>query len=198
MTEQIIKEIGLHVRKETLLTDFTGVKISTCKAMRKYSKSDVIGGHPLFGPGVELKGKNFVICKVRSEKHWNLYKELLESLELKVVVMSPEEHDKQLNFNIKSEILTPAFLLKRSVIGRMLSQDPNMYAEIETTNPYAKKIIKSYLKTTKDMKKLIDKRDEKALETKIKDLQNYFDDIVPKSREITNKIINEMEKSNDK
>lgn|SRR3989338_5535460 len=213
VTEAVIKEISSHVKKDAILSDFTSVKIMPCKAMKKYSKSEVIGCHPLFGPGVEIKGQKIVFCSIRTKKRAEEYKHILESIGLEVILMNPKEHDKQMaliqclnhidsiafgnyllssNFDLNSKLITPAFLLKRSVVGRMLSQETSLYPSILVHNPYSKKIIKEYSNSIKNISKLIKNKDQKGLESEIKKLQDYFGSLAQESREITNKLLESM------
>src|SRR3989344_5989168 len=86
-TEQVIEEIGPYVREEALLTDFTSVKKKPTAAMLKYSRADVVGGHPLFGPSVDsFKGLDMILCPARGEGYLPGYKNALESMGLKVTV----------------------------------------------------------------------------------------------------------------
>lgn len=214
-TEGVIKKIGPLVRKDAILSDFTSIKTNPCKLMKKYSNGNVVGGHPLFGPGVEIAGQSIVLCNVRGDAESELEK-VYESLGLAVLKKSADEHDKQMaiiqcanqfsnigfanylsmeKFDLnKNEMFTPAFQLKLAVVGRMLSQDPGLYPEILLKNPYSKKIISQYMNGLKEIYELIKKKDEKALENKIKDFQDYFGSLIGESREITNKIINQLGK----
>src|SRR3989344_2589352 len=62
--------------------------------IKKYSRSNVVSSHPLFGPGVSINGQTIVLCNVRGSKFSEL-RQLYQSIGLKVVEMSPKEHDKQ-------------------------------------------------------------------------------------------------------
>jgi prephenate dehydrogenase len=210
VTEEVIKEIGNYVRKDSVLMDFTSVKTGPCKMMKKFSKSKIIGGHPLFGPGVAIKGESIVLCKVRGET--SELKRLFEEIGLKVIEMSAEEHDKEMaiiqcanqfsnigfgsylvkeRFDLGNKLLTPAMKLKLSVVGRTLSQNPELYPEILLHNPYAKKAINQYIKSLKELNEVVKKGDEKELVSKIEELKKYFGDSSEKARELTNKILNE-------
>jgi prephenate dehydratase/prephenate dehydrogenase len=197
ITEKVIEEISKYMKKEALLTDFTSIKISPCKTMKENANCETIGGHPVFGPNVELKGQPFILCPINAkEETIRLYKDILESLGLNVIQMTPEEHDKkmaviqamnhfdnisfanalkELNFNISEKALfSPAFNLKMNIIERMLSQSPELYSDMEILNPYSKEYANNYLKALLEIKKDIDLKDSKALEKKIIELQDYF------------------------
>jgi prephenate dehydratase/prephenate dehydrogenase len=196
-TERVIKEISPYVKKEAILTDFTSIKINPCKIMEKDSKAEVIGGHPVFGPNVNIERQPFVICPIRAKQDSiEKYREILQSIGLNVFEMTPEEHDrkmgiiqamnqfanlsfanalKNLKFDLsKRDLFSPAFNLKLNILERMLSQEPYIYADIETMNPYAEEYSKAYSEAMREIKKCIDSKDNKALERKIEEMQEYF------------------------
>jgi prephenate dehydratase/prephenate dehydrogenase len=212
-TEKVIKEVGPFVRKEAILSDFTSVKTLPCQAMISSSKSQVVGAHPVFGPIPDLKGQSFVICPERvSKTSLSWYKSLFQSLELNVIEMTAEAHDRQmavvqclnhlsnlsfanaiknLKFDLKNkELFSPAFVLKLNLIKRMLAQSSSLYAEIETYNPYAGVIAKNYLASLNEIKKDIDNRKKDLLENKIKKIQTYFDILNQTSEVLTEKVPN--------
>ena len=93
ITEDIIEEVGPYVREEALFMDFTSLKKAPVEAMLKFSRAEVIGVHPLFGPGVKgLKGQTIVLCPARGDKWLPWVKEVFKEAHLEIT--TPEEHDK--------------------------------------------------------------------------------------------------------
>jgi prephenate dehydrogenase len=220
-TERVIKEIGPYVRKNALLTDFTSVKVMPSRAMLKYSRAEVIAGHPLFGPSNNLKGKNFTLYPLRGKSYFNWYKKLLESLGLKIIVMSSDEHDKimaivqclnqlsnlsfgytlkKANLPIKKteELSTPNYLLKIYPIGRLLSQDPSLYSDIEIENPYSKKIAKIHLKAIKEIYRTIRRKDKEGFERIFKETREFLGDFNKEANQKSDKIVNFIGELNKK
>ena len=67
VTESVIREVGPHMKKDSLLMDLTSLKAGPVRAMLEASASEVIGLHPLFGPGVmSLEGQNIALCPARA------------------------------------------------------------------------------------------------------------------------------------
>ena len=183
-TKQVLDEIIPYIRASALLTDFTSVKVSPCTWMHS-SNSNIVGGHPVFGPlksPNDMKGQNFVLCPIKG--NFNEYKSLLESLGLNVLVMKPEEHDKQmaiiqclnqlsniafgdslkqLKFNLDNPLTSPNFQLRLYPVGRVLSQSEEMWADIETENPFSKEVAKVFQESTNKMKKMIENNDKQAI-----------------------------------
>lgn len=191
-TEEVLKDIAPYVRKEALLTDFTSVKEKPVELMRELSEGEVIGGHPLFGPSEELRGQNFVLCPVRGDLYLNWYRGLLESLGLKVAIMPPEEHDQLMavvqclthisnlsfaytlrcmnqNLGAIRDFSTPSCLSRLSAVEKMLSEDPALYADIQSENDFSEGVRKNYLDVVTRL------LDGKGIEQIFKETKKYFE-----------------------
>ncbi len=69
ITINVIEEIAPFVKEDALLMDFTSIKKEPVDAMLKFSRSAVIGVHPVFGPSLNtLKNQTIVICPARPKK----------------------------------------------------------------------------------------------------------------------------------
>ena len=55
-TEEVIRQVGPHVRERALLTDLSSVKMKPVAAMLQHSQAEIIGGHPLFESDADLHG----------------------------------------------------------------------------------------------------------------------------------------------
>ena len=88
-TIEIIKKIGPLVRKDALLMDLTSVKEEPIKAMKKFSKAEVVGAHPVFGPSVStIKDQTVVLCKGRGKKWFKWLESILDKNGAKLKVLS--------------------------------------------------------------------------------------------------------------
>ncbi len=160
-TEKVLTEIIPHLRKEALLTDFTSIKERPLEIM-KTAASNVVGGHPLFGPTTSFEDKCFILCPGKGDFSW--YKQLLQSLNLTVIELSAEEHDKTMaviqslthfsnlalastlqKLGFKKTFSTPTYALKMESIQKMFSQDAELFAEIQFANAHSQETIISYL-----------------------------------------------------
>src|SRR5271157_5126526 len=96
-TSAIIKRVGPLVPVDSLLMDLTSLKKEPVELMLANTKADVIGCHPLFGPGVEdATGENVILCKARGEKWFTWLKKILGKNKLIITENTPEEHDKMM------------------------------------------------------------------------------------------------------
>lgn len=172
-TVEVIKSVAHLVKKEGLIMDLTSLKEFPVKAMLK-SKASVIGLHPMFSHTNPLPGQTVVACPERSGKWYPWIKEILENEGAKVVVLKPKKHDRimavvqslvhfadiafghtirDLKLPIKEYLryASPASELKIAFVGRLLAQDPVLYANIEQYNPYTYKAIRTYLKNIEEL-----------------------------------------------
>jgi prephenate dehydrogenase len=185
ITVDIIKEVGPYVRKDALFMDFTSLKKTPVEAMLNSSQAEVIGAHPLFGPGVEgLEGQTIVLCPARGDKWLSWVKEVFKEAHLEIT--SPEEHDKimaviqalthfmllsfgltlkELPFspNILIRYATPTFRPLWERILNMASQNAEIYANMQFDNVfYKEEILPVFLKKIETLKQIVLKQDKKA------------------------------------
>jgi prephenate dehydrogenase len=157
--EQVIKEVAPHLSPHAALMDLTSVKSKPVSAMLKHFAGEVVGAHPLFGPGADsLAGQTVVLCPGRGE-HWFAWlKELLEKAGAMVKVTTAAEHDrlmavvqglshfvlialemsiKELGVPLKDleAFATPTFNTLHRLARHLFSQDANLYACIQLQNP---------------------------------------------------------------
>jgi prephenate dehydrogenase len=182
--------------------------------MLKSSISEVIGTHPMFGPGVKsLKNQAFVLCPARGKKWLPWLKKLLNKHGANIKIAKPEEHDKMmsviqgiihfssisishalkdLDVNIREtqQYRSPIYMLRMHMVGRILNQDPELYADIELENPQTTKALRAYLRNAKKLLNIIDKKDKAAFLRYFKEAANYLGDFKEEAERESNKIIN--------
>jgi len=164
-TIRVIKEISPVLTKDQVLCDFTSLKTGPVAAMLR-SDAQVIGLHPLFGPTVQsLRRQTIIVCPARAEEHIVLSLLALFSREgAQCTLTTPEHHDRmmavvqglthfvtlcmadsvrRLGIDIESTraFTSPVYQLELSLVGRLLSQDPSLYADILQENPYVPEVL---------------------------------------------------------
>lgn len=215
-TVKVIEEIAPYMKEDSLLTDFTSVKVKPIEAMKK-SKCGILGGHPLFDSSVGFESQNFILCPVKENRNSEWYRNFLKSLKLNILEMTPEEHDKNmaviqglthisnisLGYALKKigydltkaeKLSSPVYLLRLYTAGRILAQDEKLYSDIEMENPYSKDIAKAYLEAVKEIEESVGKSDKTAFERIFLESKKYFGNQCKKAMELTNKILNFMAK----
>ena len=187
VTCEIIEQVGPHMRRGTLLMDFTSLKAEPVKFMLEHSVSEVIGTHPLFGPDIDtLAGQNVVLCPARTEKWIHWLRVVLKRNGAHVVETTPKKHDglmtvvqglNHLNTITMGMVLgkmgadlselkdfaTPVFNTKIGILKKIFDNNPRLYAEIITSNPDINELVDIYEKTLSELKELIDKKDAEGL-----------------------------------
>jgi prephenate dehydrogenase len=187
ITREIIEQLGPHMKEDALLMDLTSLKTGPVKAMLRSSPAEVIGLHPLFGPGVaSISGYTICICPARGERWIAWVKDILTKHGALLIETTPEHHDEMmalvqvlnhLNSITMGMVLsewgvdlaelrryaTPIFNTKLAIIKEIFANNPTLYAEIIAMSPHIQKILDLYEKTLADLKSVIDKKDTEAL-----------------------------------
>ncbi len=222
-TADVIKEIGGYVREDAVLMDFTSVKEEPVKAMLKYSKCEVIGCHPVFGQSVStIKNQAVVLCPARGKKWFPVIKEMFENAGAKVKITTPEKHDeimaiiqgithfnnisvgyalKMLGADVEEslEYASPIYKLKMDMVGRILNQNADMYADIELVNKRAKKAIKAYVDAVEKLHAIIESGNREKFIGYFNEASSYLGDFRKEAEEYSNYIIEKLvERKNGK
>ncbi|MDI6777231.1 MAG: prephenate dehydrogenase/arogenate dehydrogenase family protein [Syntrophales bacterium] len=187
VTGEVIEKVGPCMKKESLLMDLTSLKEEPVRAMVKFSVSEVIGCHPLFGPHVDsIAGHRVVLCPERTERWLAWLKAILEKNGALVVETTPAKHDAMMaivqGFNHLNTITmgavlgkagvslselnqfaTPAFQTKVGIVEKVFVHNPGLYAEIVTENPDIGRILDLYEKTLSELRSLIQQREARGL-----------------------------------
>lgn len=215
-TIEIIKKVAPLVKKEGLLMDMTSMKVKQVKTMVKYSKCGVIGMHPVFGPGVkDLKNQTIVLCPARGKKWLRWVERSFLDGGAKLKITTPAEHDKmmsviqgvihfssitishvlkELNIDIigSQEFSSPIYKLRMDMVGRILNQDPRLYANIEIQNPKTPKALKVYLKTCRKLYGIIKAKDTEAFVSYFNEAADYLGDFKREAEEYSNYLIDKL------
>jgi len=222
VTSEVIREVAPHVKKNSLLMDFTSVKEIPCKVMSSSAREgvEIIGAHPLFGPRVNsLKGQVVILTPVRSKRWLPWLREWLEKNKARVVITTPQEHDrmmavvqglthfsyisvgatlKELGIDLKHsrQFSSPVYELMLDMIGRIIGQNPHLYAEIQMQNPHVTKVHRVFLRTAHKLSKAVKEKDEKAFVSIMAAAARHFDDVdqaMGRSDKAIRSLVNELE-----
>ncbi len=218
VTVDTIKKTGAFVKEDALLMDLTSLKKEPVKAMLSYSKAAVIGMHPVFGPTVSsFKNQTFVLTPARPQNWLPWLENFLKKEGAKIKITTAEKHDsmmaviqgmthfstlavanamKELGIDIKESLqyTSPIYKLRMDMVGRILNQDPNLYADIEIANPESKKTIKQYIKSAKKLQKIIKKKDRNAFIKYFNESADFFGDFKKEAAEFSDYLIEQLVK----
>ncbi|MDI9570531.1 MAG: prephenate dehydrogenase/arogenate dehydrogenase family protein [Pseudomonadota bacterium] len=206
VTEEVIGKIGPCLPRESLLMDLTSLKEGPVQAMLAASVSEVIGLHPLFGPGVSsLSGQNIAVCPARGDSWLPWLKEILEKNGARLVETTPARHDEvmavvqALNHFLAAvlgraiaaagiapeelrDFSTPVFRNRLDHLQRLLSH-PDLYAHLIAHNPYGKSAIISNICHLEDLLAPVREGDAAALEDRLRALREASPSLQPHPRE---------------
>lgn len=186
ITVQIIEEVGPLMEEDALLMDLTSLKTEPVKAMLRASPAEVIGLHPLFGPGVDsIAGHIIGICPARTERWLDWTRDILKKHGAILVETTPERHDEMMalvqvlnhlnsitmgmimkewgvDLEEVEKFTTPIFTQKLAIIKELFTNNPRLYADIITLNPYIDKILDLYGKTLSEVTGALKQGDAKT------------------------------------
>jgi len=176
--DQIVDALGAH----QLIVDLTSVKTPFMPTMER-SLGEVLSLHPMFAPKLSTKkGQTCIVCPIRAGRLSQIFEGVLREEGLNLVTMTPEAHDRAmaivqglthfqaiasahtmatLNFR-PSETLkmsSPVYRLRLAMIGRVLAQNPRLYAEIQIFNPFVREVLERLQSTNQRLLDLIIARD---------------------------------------
>ncbi len=203
VTLDVIRRVAPHVKENSLLMDVTSVKEKPCKEMKKYAKKgvEIIGTHPIFSHRVNrLEGQVFVLTPIRAKRWLSWLREFLKKHRVRVFETTPEEHDrvmavvqglthfayiavgktlKEIDFDIKEsrKFSSPVYELMLDMIGRIIGQNPKLYASIQMENPRIPEIHDVFLKTVRELREIVKSRDKDRFMEMMKDAARHFDDV---------------------
>ncbi|OGY14522.1 MAG: hypothetical protein A3I52_00685 [Candidatus Blackburnbacteria bacterium RIFCSPLOWO2_02_FULL_40_10] len=221
VTVAVIQSLVKYSRPDQLWTDVTSVKVGPVRAMLN-SKAEVVGLHPMCAPSVEsLKGQKLIVCPARI-KNWSpWFERFADWTGAKIKICEPEVHDRNMAVvqgmvhavqlimaaTIKSlgqdvaeslEFTSPVYRVALSLIGRILKQDPYLYADIQMLNEHVPNMLQEVSSQLGHLQDIVSKKDAVSFLEWFKNSRNHFDEkTLNKSYELFDKISRLMISSDD-
>ncbi len=215
-TVRVIDEIAPLMNKDQLLCDFTSLKVRPVEAMLR-SKAEVIGLHPMFGPTVQsLRHQTIIVCPARaSDSTLHDLLAIFRQQDAECTITTPEAHDRmmavvqglthfvtlcmadsvrRLGIEIeKTESFTsPVYQIELSLMGRLLSQDPALYADILQQNPFVPEVLSACRSSAGDLCAIVESKDAEAFRTFFEQNSRHLGDYCRKGQDITDTLIESM------
>lgn len=198
VTEQVIREIGPHVREDALLMDVTSVKAAPVAAMLASTRASVLGTHPMFGPGVHtLQGQRVVLCRGRGDAWADWVSHAFTARGLVVTEATPEAHDRAMSVvqvltHFQTQVLgltlarlgvpldetlcftSPAYLLELYVAARHFAQSPALYGPIEMRNPRSREVTAAFGDAARELADIVSGGDQAAFDAMFAEVRAFF------------------------
>ena len=171
--EEILHNIKSKLTPKTIVLDVCSLKMFSSEAMKRIlpREVEIIGTHPLFGPQSakdSINGMNIALCKVRcKEATFCSLVEFCKKLNLKTIVTTPEEHDKQMaisqaltHFICKTlneikinriEMSTRTFDKLIEITDIIKNDTPALFNNMQTMNPFAKEVRNKFIKQAEEI-----------------------------------------------
>jgi prephenate dehydrogenase len=166
--------------------------------MLKYSRAEVVGAHPLFGPKERLiKGQKMVICPGRGERGLKWLRGILKKAGIRVVVMDPEVHDRIMGliqgvnhfsalalalcisrsgFSLDDVLRCPTQTFNRRIdrIRAIVGQPSELFESLLMDNPGAEEFIEQYLDAVEGMIEITRECNTEAFRGLFNSLKTFF------------------------
>lgn len=199
ITEEVIESLLGSSRPEQLWMDVTSVKSSPVKTMLK-SRAEVVGMHPMFAPTLpSARGQNVIVCPERVRKWAGWMENMLAEEGAVIKITSPEKHDKimaiiqglthfslislghafkQLGLDIREslEYTSPIYRIRMDMVGRILNQNPRLYADIEILNPETQVAMREYIQSTMKLYMTVKDGDVEGFVSYFKEASDFVGD----------------------
>ncbi|MDD1653332.1 MAG: prephenate dehydrogenase/arogenate dehydrogenase family protein [Methanomicrobiales archaeon] len=212
-TVPVIRAIAPLLREDQVICDLTSLKVAPVQAMLA-SRAEVIGFHPMFGPGVAgLRNQTIIATPARCRKETaeRLYR-TFRAEGARVTVTTPEAHDRLmaviqgithfstlcmaesmriLGTDIGEALAatSPVYRIQMDLVGRLLSQDPALYADILQMNPETGPALAAFAKAVRDLRERVESPDPAAFEGFFRENAGRFREHAPRALEETDRII---------
>lgn len=200
VTEQVIREVGPHVREDALLMDVTSLKEAPLAAMLESTRASVVGTHPMFGPNVHsLQGQRVVVCPGRGEAWEAWLRRMLSARGLVVTDATAEQHDRamaivQVLNHYQTQVLgltlarfgvpieetlrftSPAYLMELYVAGRHFAQSPALYGPIEMRNPRTVEVTAAFQAAARELADVLASGDQARFAAIFDEVRAFYGD----------------------
>jgi len=202
-----IKELSSILQPSQTVMDITSVKVMTVNAMHKYFPSClVLGAHPVFGPGAQSWQKQNVILTPTSDeetKFANKIRFWLEERGAHVETMSPAEHDHamsvvlglahfiaivsgdtllhQTEMQEMQPLSSVTFRLLMTLVGSVISEDPSLYASIQTHLTELPELEKDFISRAQEWADLVVNKDSTTFAERMAELKPLLSKWAPDS-----------------
>lgn len=213
-TPAIIRSVLPEVREDQLLMDITSVKQPAVEAMLE-SKAQVVGLHPMFRPEVPFDGQTVVACPARlTTPEWKTWVvNMLTATRAQIKWSTPAEHDGYMTTvqviphlgNLTSALLiteagvsvseslaftSPFYRVMFSLMGRLVSQSPDLYTSIVMENPETLTMLERRIAIEQRLVQMIRDKDQAAFEELFAKANTHFGpDVTNEANELFMRIL---------
>jgi len=198
--ESVVQEIEPYIRPRQVIIEITSIKALPVEIMHKHLKIGLtLGVHPMFGPGASsITNQNFVLTPTNGEETALAQKvrEYLLTRGAKVTLMTPQEHDEMMAVIlglshfiaiVSADTLLSLGSLKQTeaiggttykllltLVGSVLSEDPEFYASLQMNLPDMTKMEALFQRSSKIWAELVENKDRQQFVQRMNVLRDKF------------------------
>ncbi len=216
LASEIVTKIAPFVREDALLTDINSLKNEICTIYKKSCRGESLGLHPMFGPTVKrFWRQKMILVPVKSGELSKWFETELGRMGFELIETSAEDHDRMMaiiqvlthfhtmvageamkrsGIELKGTLpfMSPIYKLELAVIGRLFAQDPDLYAEIEMSNPKGKELREVFLKAASELEEIIRNGDREDFRKTFLSIRNYFQEFSNEALALSDMIIDNV------
>jgi prephenate dehydrogenase len=221
ITVEVIAEVAPLIRDGGMICDLTSIKGPAVAAMAEHApdKVEVLGLHPMCGPkGIEdLTDQVVAACKVTEGKWTDWMLDFLGDRGAKLEMTTAEDHDRvmavvqgmthlssiaggmalkdlQVDMQEALHFSSPVYKLRFGMIGRVLSQDSRLYAEIAIENPQTLGALKAYKSSVDTLLDAVENKDIDAFRSHFDEAADFLGSFKDDAKLQTDELISTMSK----
>lgn len=195
---EVVSQLGPHVRRGQIVIDVTSVKTSPVAAMHKFlDTAQILGAHPLFGPGAANLSNQNVILTPTNEPEAVLaerIKKYLEDRGARVSLMTPREHDEKMSvvlglshfiaivsadallssgkLNHDKDLGGITYRVLLTLMESVLSEGPELYASLQVNLPGITEIEDLFLQKAGAWAELVRNKDSQEFVRQMRALRD--------------------------
>jgi len=185
--EPVVREIKPYIHPGQVVIEITSVKMLPVEVMHKHIKAGLtLGVHPMFGPGASsIANQNFILTPTNGDETTlaQKVKEYLEARGARVTLMTPQRHDEMMAvilglphfialvsadtlLNLGSlqqmeAIGGSTYKLLLTLVGSVISEDPEFYASLQMSLPNMAKIEELFQRSSRTWAELVENKDQR-------------------------------------
>lgn len=176
--ESLSKKIASYLKPGTVVIDVCAVKKYPLQILQNKLPThiEILGSHPLFGPDSatdSLEGHKIILSPLRINKQkYQLIRDFLEKINLRIVEMSPEKHDHLMAWTLslthflgrglsslplpEHDITTMDYQNLRQLIKKVDRDTWELFEDMHLFNPYTAEVREKLLETLTQLKDKIE------------------------------------------
>jgi len=216
VTEKVIRKLADHLKKDTLLVDFTSNKTEPLQVMLDAHEGPVIGLHPMHGPDVHNLSKQLlVVCPGRQAEKGKWFIEQCRLWGMRIIEADPQKHDHVMHlvqglrhfvallhgsfmreYDLKPEDIlefsSPIYRAELMMTGRIFAQSAELYADIVLSNEERRQLLMKFFEHHYKLAELVKKDDKNGFIQEFEAITEFFGDFAEQALEESEYLITRL------